>query len=119
MNYILYDKDTGKIHGTFGGTEKTLLRNLPEECDYIEGTCDPNAKRVDLKTRELVDIEVPSSEKRHLRMQINEQIDELERKALRPQRELSINPDDVKAKERVKLYEQQIADLRAVLATLT
>lgn len=112
--YIIFDAVTGQIRSHFSGAERQLHLNVPEDCDAIEGDADPLSQRVEPVTRTLIDWQPPQPSADHewkpeqrrwvknqrvldrelIRLDAQARVDELERKMLRPMRELRQDPND-------------------------
>lgn len=131
-----YDPQTGLFTGRrFTGPGKYIARNTPDGCVAMEGVFDHLSQRVDLETGEVVDYQPPKPDddhewdehrrqwrlKREIRRSLRQRaetlrsIEELERKQLRPARELAIDPENAEARQRLTEIEAQIAALRGEL----
>lgn len=102
-------------------SEDALAGNTPPGCAALEGEFDHQSQRVDLQTGAVVDDQVLAEASRRSREQQQRRdhaalrIAELERKQLRPQRELQIDPTNEAARTRLAEIDAQIAALRGEL----
>lgn len=131
--WTFYDPSTGRLLGS-GGTfkdEAMMRANLPEGMAAIEGRHDHECQCVDLETMTVVDFvpEQPSEEhewdgesKRWALSRAaldsratRDAIQKLEMSQHRPLRELSIDPNNAKARQRLADLDARIAALREKL----
>lgn len=131
-----YDPSTGLFTGRcYRGPRKALRLNVPDGCECAEGHYDPLSQRVDVDSGAVVDYRPPKPDDDHewdderkrwqLRPEVVllrrnremafQRIDELERRQLRPARELAIDPSDEAAARRLREIEKEIQALRADL----
>jgi hypothetical protein len=102
-------------------SQDALALNTPPGCAALEGNYDHRSQRVDLQTAAVVDDADLAEENRRSREQQQRRdhaalsIAELERRQLRPTRELQIDPSNAEARSRLAEIDAQIATLRAVL----
>lgn len=121
--FSLYEPSTGLFTGETrsGSRPDFVLKMIPAGLAAIEGHFDHRRQRVDLASGEVIDdpalaeVNRERSERRAHRAFALDQIAELERKQLRPIRELQIDPTNEQARARVAEIEAQIAELRAAL----
>jgi hypothetical protein len=102
-------------------SQDALAGNTPPGCAALEGNYDHRSQRVDLQTGTVVDDAALAEENRRSREQQQRRdhatlsIAELERRQLRPTRELQIDPTNAEARSRLEAIETQIAGLRTSL----
>lgn len=120
--WAFYDLATGLFTGKhLMCTEDMLSRNTAEGCASIAGRYDRYTQRVDLDTGEVVSDPSLSMERDQQRMreQALAQIAELERRQLRPQRELLVDGNNEEARSRLIEIDERIATLRAQITDET
>jgi hypothetical protein len=129
-----YDPATGLFTGRrYSGPSKYLDINTPSGMSHIAGTYDHLSQRVE--SGEVVDyrptapdedhewneeirrwrVKPEIAEQRQRRKSALKQIDELERRQLRPARELAIDPSNEESARRLREIEGQIAMIRDAL----
>jgi hypothetical protein len=134
--WSFYDPNTGRLTGrTFTGLEDHLAVNTPAGYVAVKGVHDALSKRIDLETGAVIDYQPPQPDADHewdvgtrrwrrradvverewRRERAGAQIADLERRQLRPMRELQLNPDNVEARTRLEQIEAQIVALRSVI----
>ena len=123
----LYDPNTGLFTGETkrGPNLKHLLRHVSHGLAAVEGEIDYRRCRMQLATGEVIDdpalaqLHREQGERRARRSFALEQIAELERKQLRPMRELAIDPGNADAIARLRELDDSISKLRAELPGVT
>jgi len=140
MSWSFYNATTGEfLPRLFSGSSKLLEQNTPAGHVAIEGQFDPLSQRVDVETGEVVDYQPPQPDDDHeWREKVVEgrprwvkkreivarearaataqaDIDALERKQLRPMRELALDPSNAPARQRVAEIEAEIVAKRVDL----
>lgn len=120
--WSFYDPQTGLFTGRkFTGLTEYLAANTPTGCAAVEGAYDARSQRVDLQTGAVVDdADLAESnrqrrDREQRRAHASLRIEELERRQLRPMRELQIDPANAEALARLRQIEAQILALRADL----
>ena len=112
-SWFFYDPKSGVIATrTFYGREEELALNTPPGLVAVAGKADPRSQRFELSTGKLVDRRSPAGLNRG---EIIAKIQQLESMQARPSRELHIDPFNQAARDRLKVLDVQIADLRAKL----
>jgi hypothetical protein len=110
-------------------------RSIEEGETWVEGHIDPLSQRLDLASGKVVDYQPPAPDENHLwnatakrwqkspeRVELERasrlaraEIEKLEASQLRPLRELAVDPNNEKARERLNELETRIAELRPLL----
>lgn len=135
-----YDKTTGLFTGRTlrcsGHSVETLGASAQEGEGFVEGLHDHVSSKVDLQTGKVIDYQPPqpsadhewdatakrwkltaAAEQREIRRQnALRQIAALEAAQARPHRELTLDPANIQARQRLEAIEKEIASLRAQLA---
>lgn len=110
-----YDPKTGLFTGRmFIGPARTVELNTPSGCKAMPGKYDHRSQRVDLETGEVVAYEAPP-DPRARRRKVRQRIASLERRQLRPLRELALNPEDSDTRARLAALDGEIAKQREQL----
>jgi len=121
--FCFYDESTGLFTGnTFSAAsvdvDRIVAKNTPPGMRAIEGRYDHRSQRVDLATGTVIDdpelsrMHHERDERRKRRDVARAKIADLERRQLRAQRELLLNPDNAEARARIQAIEEQISELR-------
>lgn len=116
--WSFYDRATGLFAGRiYSGPDDCLGMNTSDGFVAIEGMFDRHTQRFDIERGEVIeDLSLSAGRDQFERRQrALTHIAELERRQLRPTRELAIDPSNESARERVQAIEAQIAGLRAQL----
>lgn len=117
--YSVYRLEDGLFVGQLTADEEHARLNTQPGHALMLGKYDPNTQRMNVATGE-VETFVPSppsddETKRQARQAALLEIYQLEAKQLRPQRELSLNPESTGARDRLQTIESRIIELRQVL----
>lgn len=135
--WSFYSQITGELTGrTFAASNPAALeRNTPAHCGAVEGEHDHLSRRVDLASGQVVDFQPPSPGPDHEwnegsrrwvkradvlareseNVQIMHEIEQLERAADRPLREIALDGNNATALTRLRAIDERIALLRAKL----
>lgn len=109
-----YDPDTGALTGgRFTGSESDFEKNRRGR-PAVQGQYDRRRYRVDLETGDVIEHEA-EADPRELRDRAHARIEALERRQLRAQRELLLDPSNKAARRRLAAIDAEIIGLRGYL----
>lgn len=107
-----YDKASGVF------TSSVVRGMVPRETQttaWLAGQFDHTKQRVDIATGEVVEYVPVVSDRKRQRRRTMARIEDLERRQLRPLRELQIDRDNAEAAQRLASIDEEIANLRKVI----
>lgn len=111
-----FDAATGQYRGSnYQGPEEFMAANTPAGTRAVQiGERDPSRTRVDITTGDLLDHE-PPVDREALASVVRAEMALIEKQQARPLRELSINPSDAAARERLRELDARMRVLREQL----